>query len=96
MSERVEHIRSILTQALHPTELRIEDDSWKHAGHAGARESGGGHFSVVIVAACFRGHSRIERQRMVMQALAAEFGPTIHALSIRAQAPEDAPAASSE
>jgi BolA family transcriptional regulator, general stress-responsive regulator len=89
MSTRAERIRSILTRAMQPMALNIEDESWKHAGHAGARESGGGHFSVTIVAECFRGRSRIERQRMVMQALAAEFGPTIHALSIRALAPEE-------
>ncbi|HXH63941.1 MAG TPA: BolA family protein [Mariprofundaceae bacterium] len=89
MSARAEHLRSILTQALQPTDVSIEDESWKHAGHQGARESGGGHFSVTIVAECFRGRSRIERQRMVMQALSAEFGPTIHALSIRAMAPEE-------
>lgn len=89
MTPRAEHIRSILTQVLQPVEIEIEDESWKHAGHAGARESGGGHFSVVIVAECFRDRSRIERQRMVMQALAPEFGPTIHALSIRALTPEE-------
>lgn len=89
MGTRVERIREILTHDLQPLELNIEDESWKHAGHAGARESGGGHFQVLIVAERFRGHSRIERQRMVMQALAAEFGPTIHALSIRALTPEE-------
>lgn len=91
MSARVERIRKTLTQALQPTVLDIEDESWKHAGHAGARESGGGHFRVLIVADCFRGRSRIERQRMVMEALASEFGPTIHALSIRAMTPEERP-----
>lgn len=89
MSARVERIREILTDALQPAELEIEDESWKHAGHAGARESGGGHFLVTIVAECFTGRSRIARQRLVMQALAAEFGPTIHALSIRAMTPEE-------
>ncbi len=89
MGTRVERIREILTHELQPIELNIEDESWKHAGHAGARESGGGHFQVRIVADRFRGQSRIDRQRMVMQALAAEFGPTIHALSIRALTPEE-------
>ena len=91
MSARAERIRDILAKALQPSELSIEDESWKHAGHAGTRESGGGHFQVRIVGDCFRGHSRIERQRMVMQALAEEFGPTIHALSIRALTPEERP-----
>jgi BolA protein len=89
MSARADRIQHLLSEALQPTAIDIEDESWKHAGHAGARESGGGHFAVTIVAACFRGRSRIERQRMVMQALADEFGPTIHALSIRALTPEE-------
>jgi BolA family transcriptional regulator, general stress-responsive regulator len=89
MSTRAERIRDRLTVALQPMQVDIEDESWMHAGHTGARESGGGHFAVTIVAECFRDHSRIERQRMVMQALADEFGPTIHALSIRALTPEE-------
>ncbi len=54
MSEnRVELIRERLTVALAPTRLEIEDDSAKHAGHAGAR-AGGGHFRVRITAAFSR------------------------------------------
>ena len=53
MSTRVERLRAALEQALHPTLLEIRDDSAKHAGHAGARE--GGHFHVTIVAAAFQG-----------------------------------------
>ncbi len=35
--------------------LEVFDDSSDHAGHAGAMESGGGHFHVVIVSAAFSG-----------------------------------------
>ena len=35
--QRVERIRSLLTEALNPTAIEVADDSHKHAGHAGAR-----------------------------------------------------------
>lgn len=91
MSERPELIRDILQRALHPVSLEVEDESWKHAGHAGARESGGGHFSVYIVAECFANKSRLERHRLVYEALGSRFSDTIHALSIHASAPDERP-----
>ena len=89
MSERAEHIGNILTQELKPQAIEIIDDSDRHAGHAGARESGGGHFSIDIVSESFAGLTRIQRHRMVYEALKNEFGPMIHALSIRAMSPEE-------
>ncbi len=85
----VQQLHDVLQHALKPDLLEIEDDSWKHAGHAGIREGGGGHFSVHIVAACFTGKSRLERHRMVNEALGDAFKTMIHALSIRAQTPEE-------
>jgi len=82
-------IREVLDQVFKPDSLEIEDDSWKHAGHAGVRNRGGGHFVVHIVAACFTGKSRLERHRMVNEALEDAFREDIHALSIRAQSPDE-------
>ncbi|MDX8403296.1 MAG: BolA family protein [Mariprofundaceae bacterium] len=89
MKNRVEHIQTTLEEAFHPTHLSVEDDSWKHAGHAGAKEQGGGHFSVEIISASFAGKSRIQRHRMVHTALEKLFGPTIHAVNIHALTPEE-------
>jgi BolA protein len=89
VSRRAEHIHAVLDAVFHPVSLEIEDDSARHAGHAGARESGGGHFIVHIAADAFAGKDRIERHRMVNDALKSEFGPMIHALSIRAKAPDE-------
>jgi len=91
MSKRLELIRDMLQRTLHPVSLEIEDESWKHAGHAGARESGGGHFSVYIVAECFANKSRLERHRLVYDALGTRFPDIIHALSIHAAAPGEQP-----
>jgi len=82
MSQRSDKIHGILTLAFHPSSLHVEDESWKHAGHAGAEESGGGHFVVRITAEIFAAKPRIACHRMINQALKNEFGPLIHALSI--------------
>jgi BolA protein len=90
MSEnRVAMIREKLTTAFAPTELDIEDDSAKHAGHAGAR-SGGGHFNVRIVSVEFSGKSLVERHRMVYAAMGDAMQSDIHALSIQAKSPDEA------
>jgi BolA family transcriptional regulator, general stress-responsive regulator len=85
MSARVEQLRAALEQALQPSVLEIRDDSAKHAGHAGARE--GGHFHVTIVAAAFQGTTQVQRHRMIYAAAAELMGRGIHALSIDARAP---------
>jgi len=88
--DRTSAIRSTLEEALHPELLEIEDQSAQHAGHAGVQSHGGGHFAVHIVAECFSGKSRVERHRMVNAALGDAFKDAIHALSIRAETPEEA------
>lgn len=88
MSPRVAAIRAAL-QSLQPQLLEIEDQSALHAGHAGVRDHGGGHYAVHIVAACFAGKSRLARHRMVNAALGDAFKDAIHALSIRAEAPDE-------
>jgi BolA protein len=79
-----------LTDAFAPARLQIDDDSARHAGHAGARQGGESHFNVVIVSALFEGVSRVQRQRMVYSALAEELAGPVHALSVKALAPGEA------
>ena len=79
-----------LTDAFAPAHLQIEDDSARHAGHAGARHGGESHFNVVIESAAFEGVSRVQRQRMVYAALAEELAGPVHALSVKAIAPGEA------
>lgn len=82
-----ETIETRLVQALSPQHLDVRDDSRLHAGHAGARPGGESHFTVEIVSDRFAGRSRIDRHRMVNDALSAELAERIHALVIRARAP---------
>jgi len=86
--DRVARIRARLTEALAPSSLEIIDDSHLHAGHAGAA-GGGGHYRVCIVSARFAGQSPIERHRAVYQALGDLMGGEVHALSLRALAPDE-------
>ena len=84
-----EIINQKLTKSLSPTILEINDDSHKHAGHAGARPEGESHFSVTIVSKDFEGKSRIQRQRMVYGALSKEMTGSIHALALHTIAPSE-------
>ncbi len=76
-----------LRKAFAPQSLSVEDESHRHAGHAGHRPGGETHFRVYIVAAAFRGKSRLERHRMINAALADELAGGVHALAIHAAAP---------
>ena len=83
-------LRGKLETALSPTSLLVEDESAKHAGHAGAREGGETHFRVRIVSQSFAGLSRVERQRKVYAAVAEELAERVHALSLITLTPEEA------
>jgi BolA protein len=76
-----------LKAAFRPDSLNVVDESHQHEGHAGHRPGGETHFRVFIVAPAFTGKSRLERHRMINQALAAELAGRVHALAIHAAAP---------
>jgi BolA protein len=88
MSGRVDLIRSRLDAALAPDALDIEDESHRHAGHAGARD-GRGHFRVHIVSTAFVGKSALARHRAIYAALGDLMQSDIHALAIDARTPEE-------
>jgi len=88
VSERVELIRERLSATLKPIALEIEDESHRHAGHAGARD-GRGHFRVRIVSMAFVGKSALARHRAVYAALGELMHTDIHALAIDARTPEE-------
>ena len=83
-------IEALLRAALAPQQLAVIDDSEKHRGHAGHDGSGESHFTVEIVSDRFTGQSRVARQRLVNAALADLLQGKVHALAIKARAPEDA------
>ena len=81
-------IERLLRTALAPDDILVKDQSHLHAGHAGARE-GKGHFEVTIVSNKFKGLSRIERHRLVYEALGNFMASDIHALRINAFSPSE-------
>lgn len=87
MGAVVDEIRRLLQADLAPSRLEIIDDSDRHHGHAGAREGGESHFTVVIESAAFAGLGRLGRQRLVNQSLKGPRAGPVHALSIKALAP---------
>jgi BolA protein len=89
VSTRLARIEQNLRSALAPLKLEIVDESAKHAGHAGARESGGGHYIVTIVSPQFTGKGLLARHRLVYDALDQSLRGEIHALSIHAFSPDE-------
>lgn len=84
--DRPEQIRARLA-VLAPLRIEIDDDSARHAGHAGA--GSGGHYRLTIVSPRFSGKSTLERHRMIYSALHELMQHGIHALNIRAYAPDE-------
>jgi len=73
---------------LAPESLEVFDDSHEHAGHAGAKQ-GGGHYQLMIVSGHFAGKNMVARHRLIYEALSDLMQTRIHALAIRAYAPEE-------
>jgi len=80
-------IREKLMVALSPIRLDVVNESELHAGHASSPGTGDSHFRVLVVSELMRGKSRVERHRLINEALAAELKGGVHALAIKAYAP---------
>jgi BolA family transcriptional regulator, general stress-responsive regulator len=76
----IDEMEARLSAAFTVTELKIEDESERHRGHAGWREGGQTHFHVRLAAPELAGLSRIERHRAVHAALGPDLVGRIHAL----------------
>lgn len=76
-------LRRRLEERLAPSRLEVLDESYQHAGHAGADESGmGTHFRVRIDSPLFSGKSRLARHRLVYDSLQDYIDAGLHALAI--------------
>ena len=82
-------IDQLLTAAFAPTQLAVINDSARHHGHSGDDGTGESHFTVELESAAFAGVSRLNRQRMVNRALGDIPGQRVHALAIKASAPDE-------
>ena len=76
-----------LHSSLAPSRVELVDDSERHRGHGGYNPAGESHFTLRIESPAFAGKSRLERQRMIHNALGDLLDERVHALSIKARAP---------
>lgn len=83
-------MREKLITTFRPRRLDVVNESHLHAGHRSSPGTGETHFRVLIVSDDFEGKSRIERHRMVNDVLKDELKDGVHALAIKATAPQEA------
>ncbi|MBT8058028.1 MAG: BolA family transcriptional regulator [Gammaproteobacteria bacterium] len=86
--QRMKEIRRLLNETFEPETLGVEDESYLHEGHEGAKD-GRGHFRVLIISSAFEEKSLLERHRMVYKALGGLMTTDIHALAIDAWCPDE-------
>ena len=82
-----DQIKNLLEKKLSTQHVEIIDESRLHAGHA--QKGQGGHFTVMIVSKQFNGKTRLERHRMVYEALEDKIKEGIHALALKALSEEE-------
>ena len=76
-------IEAVLRDKLAPSQLEVIDESYQHAGHVGANDTGRGtHFRVRIASPAFDGKSRVARHRLVYDALQDFIDQGVHAIAI--------------
>ena len=89
-ANRAERMAQTLRTALPGAQVEVIDESWEHAGHMGANESGlGTHMRVRLAAPQLRGLSRVAQHRLVYDALRSYVADEgVHALAIEARVTE--------
>ena len=92
--DRAARIGAVMRQRFDPKVLEISDESARHAGHAGMRERGPAavgetHYAMLLVSEAFQGSSRVQRSRLVHEALEPEFRSGLHALSLTLRTPTE-------
>ncbi len=87
-----ELLKARLQDRLAATALEVIDESYQHAGHAGANAAGRGtHFRVRIASPFFTGKSRVACHRLVYDAVQDFIDQGLHALAIETETPTPAP-----
>ena len=84
-----DRIEKLLIEHFAPSAFSVIDESYRHAGHAGAREGGESHFKVVVVSEKFVGLNAVARHRAVYAALKPLIDEGLHALVIEAKTAEE-------
>ena len=85
---RKAEIEKRLKARFEPEVLGVEDESYMHKGHEGAKD-GRSHFRVLIISEAFKNQNLLDRHRMIYNALDEMMRLDIHALAIDAWTPEE-------
>ena len=86
-SPRASRMKKALQERFNPLSFELIDESSRHAGHGGARPEGETHFRIRMTADAFTGQTRVNRQRLINEALREEFEAGLHALAMELRAP---------
>lgn len=78
---RIIQFEEALKKSFPIDQLKIEDESHLHRGHIGA-QGGAGHYRIHIESPAFKGLNRVQKHRLVYDALSAWMPKEIHALAI--------------
>lgn len=71
-------IEQLIRQGIPDAQIRIED-----------LRGDGDHYAAHVVAASFRGKTRVQQHQMVYAALQGRMGDALHALALQTATPED-------
>lgn len=82
-------IEQRLRERLTPHALEVVDESAAHAGHMEGGHAQGTHFRVRISSAVFAGVGRVQRHRLVYDAVDDFFAAGLHALALQTDTPQD-------
>ena len=86
--DRKKEITRLLADAFDPEALGVEDESYLHEGHEGAKD-GRGHFRVLIIAEIFEGKTMIERHRMIYRVLDDMMRAVLRLLKNKTRSPDE-------
>ena len=78
---RINQFEEALKKSFPIDQLKIEDESHLHRGHIGA-QGVAGHYRIHIESPAFKGLNRVQKHRLVYDALSAWMPKEIHALAI--------------
>jgi BolA protein len=78
-------IETKLRETFAPERLEVINESKNHSVPAGSET----HFKVVVVSRAFEGKGRVDRHRMVNEALKAFLAGGVHALTITSRTPDE-------
>lgn len=84
-----QELKDILEKTFNCVELRIDNQSHLHAGHASSPQSGQSHFHVLVVSDDFLGMTRVQRHQAINAVLTPLFERGLHALSLTLSTPSE-------